>query len=278
MVVSFQKQLQFQKEFLFQSVLFLIDAGIAMGLGYATKSESAFLYAMLTAALVEVFLSFVIFKHKPKLSLDLNKVKEVVNAGKWVTGAGVFSYIFQNIDNLIVGKLLGAAQLGFYQQAYRISTLPVSEAGQIFNKVTFPIFVKMSDDKKRLSSAYLKTFSVAFVLVLLFGILISVFSHQIVLLVLGPNWISVENVLKVLAIYGVFKSLLNSTYSLFLSQKMQRVVMFSELAGIIGIGVFIYPLTIKFGILGTAYSVVFGSLLSLPIIFYNYPKIFKNNQ
>lgn len=275
MEVVFQKTLQFKKEFLYQSVLFFVDATVAIVLGFVTKSESSMLIGMLSAAVFEVVLSFVVFKQKPKILFDISKVKTVINSGKWVTGAGIFSYFFQNIDNIVIGKVLGVTQLGLYQQAYRISTLPVSEIGQIFNKVTFPVFVKISDDKKRLGTAYLKTLLIAFALVLPFGIIISLFSKQIILIVLGPNWLPIEPVLKVLAIYGVFKSLLNSTYSLFLSIKMQRVVMFSELAGIIGIGMFIYPLTNTYGVLGSSYAVLLGSLLSLPIVFINYPKVFN---
>ncbi|KKU08992.1 MAG: Membrane protein involved in the export of O-antigen and teichoic acid [Candidatus Woesebacteria bacterium GW2011_GWB1_45_5] len=275
MAVQFQKTLQFKKEFFFQSALFFVDAAVAIVLGHITKSESAMISGMLAAAGVEVILSFVIFKQKPKLKLDIIKVKKVINAGKWITGAGIFSYFFQNIDNLVVGRLLGTTSLGFYQQAYRISTLPVSEVGQIFNKVTFPVFVKISDERERLKKAYQKTLLMVLGLVLPFGIIVALFSKPIILLLLGPSWLPAEPALKVLAIFGVLKSLLNSTYSLFLSVKLQKIVMFSELAGIIGIIILVFPLTSSYGTLGASYAALFGSLLSLPVIFFNYRKIFR---
>jgi O-antigen/teichoic acid export membrane protein len=222
-----------------------------------------------------VVLSFIIFKKRPRFILDADKVKKVVNAGKWVTGAGIFSYFFQNIDNIVVGKLMGTASLGLYQQAYRISTLPVSEVGQIFNKVTFPVFVNIEGDRARLLAAYKKTLLIIFGLVLPFGIIVTFFSHQIILLILGPSWLPAEPALKVLAIYGVVKSLLNSSYSLFLSVKLQKTVMISELFGIIGIAILIFPLTSIYGILGASYAALFGSLFSLPVILFSFPKIFK---
>jgi len=275
MAVQFQKTLQFKKEFFFQSTLFFVDAFVAIALGYITRSESAMILGMLAAAVVEVILSFIIFRQKPKLRLNLEKVKKVINAGKWVTGAGVFSYFFQNIDNIVVGRVLGTTPLGFYQQAYRVSTLPVSEVGQIFNKVTFPVFVKISDDKERLKKAYKKTLLMVAGLVLPFGLIVALFSKPIILLLLGPAWLSAEPALKILAIFGVLKSLLNSTYSLFLSLKLQKIVMLSELAGIVGIGILIIPLTLGYGILGAAYAALFGSLVSFPLILYHYRKVFK---
>ena len=275
MTVKFQKDLEFKKEFSFQSVLFFADAVVVITLGIITKSESAMIWGMLTAAVLEVIMSFVIFNKRPKLYLDMGKVKKIINAGKWVTGAGIFSYLFQNIDNIVVGKILGTGSLGLYQQAYRISTLPISEVGQIFNKVTFPVFVNISADAERLKNAYKKTLLIIFGLVLPFGLIVTFFSHQIILFILGPNWLPAEPALKVLALFGVLKSLINSSYSLFLSVKLQKIVMTSELIGIIGIGLLIYPLTLRFGILGASYAALLGSLFSLPVILINFPKIFK---
>ena len=112
-------------------------------------------------------------------------------------------------------------------------------------------------------------------LVLPFGILVTVFSHQIINVLLGPNWLPAEPALKVLALYGVLKSLLNSSYSLFLSVKLQKTVMLSEFFGIVGIGILVFPLTSMYGILGSSYAVLLGSLFSLPVVLFNYPKIFK---
>ncbi len=278
MEVQFQKTLKFKKEFLFQSALFLADAAAAITLGFMTKSESALPLGMLTAAVLEVVLSFVIFRKKPRFAVEGDKVRKVISAGKWITGAGTFGYLFQNIDNIVVGRVLGTASLGFYQQAYRISTLPVSEVGQIFNKVTFPVFVKISGEKARLKSAYLKTLLLILGVVLPFGLLVILFSKPIILVLLGPSWLPIEPALKVLAVFGVLKSILNSSYSLFLSLKLQKIVMYSELAGIIGIGALILPLTAGFGILGASYAALLGSLLSIPVIIFNYPKIFRNDN
>jgi O-antigen/teichoic acid export membrane protein len=276
MEVSFQKNLEFGKEFSFQSILFSVDAIVSVMLGIITKSESAFLWGMLVSAIVEVILSFIIFKSRPKFEANIVKIKKVINAGKWITGAGFFGYLFQNIDNIVVGRFLGIAPLGFYQQAYKISTLPITEVGQIFNKVTFPVYVNIAEDLSRLKKAFWKTLMIILGLLLPFGILVFVFSKPLILILLGENWIAVEPALKVLAIFGVVKALLNTSYSLFLSLKMQKTVMLSELWGIIGIGIFIVPLVANFGLVGAGMATIIGVMFSLPIIVFNLIKVFKN--
>lgn len=278
MEVSFQKNLMFMKVFFYQGSLYLIDAGFAIGLGILTRSESAMIIGMLVAAVSEVILSFIIFKDRPRPRLEKDKFMKVINSGKWITGAGIFGYIFQNIDNVVVGRFLGTGNLGFYQQAYSISTLPVSGVSDIFNKVMFPVFVKISEEGKRLRSAFYRAFGIIFVLSFFFGLGLFFFSKPIILIFLGNKWLSIEPVLKILAIFGILKSGLNSTYSLFLSLKMQKTVMLSELFGILGIGAVIYPMVIKYGIVGAGYSTIIAVAFSLPVVLINIRKIFNDYE
>lgn len=275
MEVAYQKNLQFRQEFWYRGFLYFVDAGLAVALGVITRSESSMLLSMLAAALVEVALSFLLFKDRPKLLVEKDKVLEVVRSGKWVTGAGIFGYIFQNIDNITVGKVLGTTSLGFYQQSYSISTLPVTEIGNIFNKVTFPVYVAIGGDKERLKKAFLKTLGAIALMVIPFAILILIFAHPIILIFLGEKWLPIEPVLKILAIFGAFKSMLNFSYSLFLSLKLQKYVMYSELMGIIGMGAAIYPMTLKYGILGAGYSTIIAFLFSLPVVVYELKRVLK---
>lgn len=275
MQITFQKDLLFKKEFLYRGFLYLVDMSVAVVLGIITKSESSMLFSMLISALMEVLLSFVLFKERPKFVLEKNRVREVLNNGKWVTGAGIFNYIFQNIDNFTIGKVLGTTSLGYYQQAYSISTLPVTEVGNIFNKVTLPIYVNISSDKTRLRKAFTRTLAVIGLLVIPFAVLIIFFSHPIILIFLGEKWLSIEPVLKILAVFGALKSILNFSYSLFLSLKLQKYVMFSELSGIAGMLAAIYPMTVKYGIVGAGYSTIIAFACSLPVVIYEIRKVLK---
>lgn len=278
MEVNFQKTLQFSKEFLFRGGLYLTDAVVAVILGFVTKSPSAMVISMLVAAVMEIMVSFTIFKAKPRFEVDWVKVKKVINRGKWITGAGTFNYLFQNIDNIVVGKLLGAAPLGLYQQAYRVSTFPVTQVGEVFNKVTLPVYVQIEGDRRRLRKAFTKTFLVILGLVIPFAFIIYFFSHPLILIFLGDKWLAAEPVLKILAIFGVLKSIVNSSYSLFLSLKEQNIVMYSELFGIIGISASIIPLVNRFGLVGAGYSTIVGALASLPVVLINLKKVFPNEK
>ena len=277
-IVKFQKELAFNKEFWFRSSIFLVDTAFAIALGIITKSEYALIWGMLIAALTEVVVSFFIVKPIPKVEFDYAKVKKIISRGKWITLAGTFEYLFGHIDDIAVGKLLGIAPLGLYQQAYRVSTLPISEVGEIFNKVTFPTYTKISEDKQRLKKAFLKVTSVISLLVIPFGLILFFFSKEVVLVLLGNKWLEASEVLKVLAVFGILKAISNSAYSLFLSLRKQEIITLITLVGILGLSIPLIPLINKFGIVGAGYATIIGTLASAPITLYHLTKIFKNEK
>lgn len=277
-IVKFQKELKFNKEFWFRGALFFVDAGVAISLGVITGSEKALIWGMICSALLEVIISFVIVSPRPKLSLDTNKAKKIIGRGKWITFAGTFEYLFQHLDDIVVGKVLGTSLLGLYQQAYRISTVPIQEVSEVFNKVTFPTYIKIEADKARLKRAYIKVLATIALLVIPFGLILFFFADEVVLILLGNNWLSAVPALKVLAIYGIIKSFLYTAYPVFLSIRRQELVTLVTLVGIIGMGVVLYPLIVSYSIVGAGIATIVGTLVAYPFAAYHLAKIFKDGK
>ncbi|MFZ5932880.1 MAG: lipopolysaccharide biosynthesis protein [Patescibacteria group bacterium] len=277
-IVKFQKELKFNKEFWFRTFLYLVDTTCAILLGIMTRSELAFIWGMFLSAFAEVIISFSVVSPRPFFSFDSEKVKKVIARGRWITLAGTFEYLFQHLDDIIVGKLLGTAPLGLYQQAYRVSTLPISEVGEVFNKVTFPTYAKIAADRQRLKKAFLKITGVIGLLVIPFGFLLFSFSREVIVLLFGEAWLGAVGALKVLAIFGILKALSDSAYSLFLSVKKQEIVTMVTLFGILGLSLPLIPLVNKFGIVGAAYATIVGTLTASPVILYHLKKVLGAGQ
>lgn len=266
--VKFQKSLQFRKQFYYDSSLFLLDTLLAISLAYFTKSENSLIIAMIITAFVEVFISFIVFSPKPKLILDKIKFMEIIKTGKWITGASIANYIFENVDDAFVGRILGSSALGIYQQGYRIASIPASEVGQVFNKVTFPLFVTINNDIKRVKKAFIKTLIVITGLVSIYGLVVFKFADKIVFYLLGDNWIPVIPVLQILAIYGVTKAISNSFFSLFLGIKKEGIVTLTSTIRAVVLISTIYPLIKIFGVLGAGFSAILASVISMPFFIY----------
>lgn len=274
-IVKFQKNLLFAKEFIFRLIIYLLDASVAIIMAVVTHSALSLVYGLLAGAVFEVAFSFIFVKPNPKLRFVKNKLKLIINRGKWVTFAGIFNYLFENIDDAVVGRLLNTTYLGTYQMAYKISSLPMTEVSDVIQKVTFPVYAKIAKDKERLKKAFIKSLVSTTLIVLPIGIILFFFSREVVLVLLGPKWLAVVPVIKVLSFFGVVRAITETTYPLFLSLKKQNHVSLITLFSILGLIITIYPLVKNYDIVGAGFSSLIGALLAIPVTVYLLNRVFK---
>lgn len=274
-VVKFQKDLQFHRDFYFRSSLFFVDSLVVVSLALLTREASSFIFGLIVSGILEVILSFIMVKPVPRIQFNLNIAKEIIQHGKWVTGAGVFNYLFSNSDNIVIGRLLGTGPLGLYQTGYRISTLPITEISDVVSKVVFPVYVKIAGDITRLKRAFLKTTFIISSFSVIFGLILFFFTHELISFVLGPIWLEVVPTVKVLAIFGIIRTISGSPASLFLAVKKQKYVTIATFISFLGLAVSIVPLVSKFGMTGAGISALIGSLLALPFFSYFAWSIFR---
>lgn len=274
-IISLRKDLLFKKEFLLRSFLFFVESLIVIVFAFYFRNPSSFVFGMIGSSFLEVVLSFTLFKQKPCFKFEKSKIKTIVNRGKWVTSSNIFSYLFENLDDVFVGKILNTCSLGIYQVAYRISTLPITEVREAITNVAFPVYSKISKDKDRLKRAYLKTLFPVFALSLTLGFLVFLFSKEIVFLLLGNTWISVVPILRVLAIFGVIRSIVLSSVPVFNSVKKQEYASYVSFLSAVVMILCIVPFINKFGILGAGYSAILGTIVSIPLVMVFLIKSFK---
>ncbi|MBI5044744.1 MAG: lipopolysaccharide biosynthesis protein [Candidatus Levybacteria bacterium] len=278
-IVKYQKNFHFQKEFYYRLVIFLFDSFVAVTLAVLTKDASSFVWGLVAGAILEVFLSFIFLHPRPHFTTNFTHVKRIIHSGKWVTLFGVFNFIAQKGDNIMVGRIMGTTSLGIYEMGYNLSTLPISEVSDVVNKVVFPIYVKIRNDYQRLRIAFFKIMLIVSSVVILFSTTIFLLPKEVIILFLGEKWLDVFPILKILAIYGLLRGILGTTASLFLSLKKQRYVAIMTFVRVITLMVLVYPFTMQWGLHGTSMSALLSVVAEVPIALYYIDKIFlKTNR
>jgi O-antigen/teichoic acid export membrane protein len=273
--IKFQKELKFNYEFWFRTSLYFADAFVSIVVALITHSVYSLAFGLLAGSILEVILSFVFISPRPKLRFNIEHTKEIFHKGKWVTAYGILNYIGENGDNIIVGRVLGATTLGFYQMAYKVSYIPISEISDVVNKVIFPVYSKIGQDRKRLISAFWKTTGVISVLTIAVGTVIFFFPKEIISIILGNQWISVAPVLKILSVYGIVRAALGPASAMFLAIEKQRYVTFVVLIRCLTLVLTIYPFVHLYGMMGAGYSALLSALTEFPVILFLAYKISK---
>jgi PST family polysaccharide transporter len=84
------------------------------------------------------------------------EVRTLVAFGRDLTGFGVINYFARNLDNLLIGRVWGAQQLGFYAKSYQLLLLPLDQINEPITAVAVPALSRLHDDPERYRKAYLR--------------------------------------------------------------------------------------------------------------------------
>jgi lipopolysaccharide exporter len=274
-IVQFQKDLKFSKDFLFRSVIVIVEVSSSIMLAVITRSESALIWSMIISASLEVALSFLFLRPTPKLVFSKGYFSKIIHSGKWVTIAGITNYLFHNADDIVVGRLLNTYSLGLYQMAYKISIFPITEISDVIARVTFPVFVKINNDKKRLQKAFLKTMVIVTVLSVIFGGILFIFTEDLVKLALGEKWIEIVPFLRVLTLFGVVRGISGTTSMLFLSVKKQKYVSVVTTASFVVLMIWIFPLITTYQLMGASVAALLAAICVVPLMIYYTVKVLR---
>jgi teichuronic acid exporter len=99
-----------------------------------------------------------------------------------------FSYLAQNADKFLIGRVLGAGSLGIYTRAAFFATTAATLFGNITRLSVFPAMAQVQEDKERLRNALLKALSVLALLTLPTSAFCIIFAKDLVDLLLGDKW------------------------------------------------------------------------------------------
>lgn len=206
--ILFQKELQFNlmaKIEIAASISALIVATVSAVTGLGVY---ALVYATLTSASVSS--TFYLFKglrvHKPSFVYKHDEIKEYIGFGMYQMGGNAFNYFNTQLDVILIGKLLGADELGVYSIVKQLIMRPARVINPIINKVTFPVMAKVQDDLEQLKNIYLKT--VNYVASVNFPIFISfiILAEPIVIIMFGEKWRAGIPIMQILAIYAMIRA------------------------------------------------------------------------
>jgi PST family polysaccharide transporter len=155
---------------------------------------------------------------RPSSKFSISHFKELFSFGGHVMGSNILNYVDTNVDYLVVGKMIGAAALGYYTLAYNLITFPLQKISKIVTSVTFPAFSKIQDDNQKLKDAYLKV--VQYISLITFPMIAGLFivAPEFIVVIYGSKWVSMILPLQLLCPAGALKSVGTTVGSIILSK------------------------------------------------------------
>ncbi|HEU0299313.1 MAG TPA: oligosaccharide flippase family protein [Longimicrobium sp.] len=256
------KRIEFGRLFWWSVPEVAVGFALAVGVALARRDVWALVAAAVGAQAVATAASYAMMPWRPRLSLRAEAVRRLVHFGKWVGGSRALMFLSLNLDNAVVGRLLGTGALGVYQLAFRIGELGVATFTRAIVQVALPALSQLQGDRGRMRRAFLAMLRVVVAANCAFAAALLLFAHPLVDRLLGPEWLPAVPVLRILAVAMVFRAVVVLTSELFHALRRPRLT-FQVNAARLGVMLLsIVPLTHAYGMPGAALSVLLGGLFA----------------
>ena len=260
-VVYLRKELEFQKQFFYQLSGTVSNLVVALPAAFIFRSAWALVVGLLAANTVMAIVSYLVHDYRPRLSFDLHQGKDLFDYGRWRLASSVLVFLLIQGDDFFLGKLLGVTALGLYQMAYKISNLPATEITHIISQVTFPAYAKMQESVDLLRRGFIQVIQLTTFLSFPVAAGIACLAHPLTSLFLGEDWLSMVPTIQALTLWGLIRSLEAATSPVWMAVGEPHKPAVFQATKVVLLALLIYPLTHRWGILGTALAVVAESVV-----------------
>jgi O-antigen/teichoic acid export membrane protein len=144
---------------------------------------------------------------RPRLYIDQAIFKSMFRFGSFVSIQSILFWLMGKVDNLFVGRFLGAHSLGIYRIGYNYGNLPLQLVGGPFHEVIFPIFCKISNNLYDLREKYLLYIKWISLAIIPTGIAFIFIIPDMVPFLLGSKWSSSIPVIQLIIITSILASI-----------------------------------------------------------------------
>ncbi len=262
-VVELYKKMFFFRDSLYRLSLVIVDLIAAICFALVIKSSMAFVLGMVVTALFEVTITFVFFKDRPQFIYLKSRAKEIYHFSRSLNLSAMLSYAVQNVDNLLVGKLINTTALGIYAQGYSLSHKCNLELAKSVQHATFPVYTKITNDEYRLRQAFWKSTLTSLAGFCLISAPLILFPKFIVQVILGGGkWNGVEVVLPLLAVAGLIQSFILLSQNLFMAGKKYFWLNSTLAVNVITLIFFICLMAPNGGLMGAVNAVIISRLIT----------------
>lgn len=257
-----QRTMGFRRIAQIETAAALLSGAVAVamalkGFGVWSLVSQAFLCALLTSVLSARQSGW-----KTSFAFDRPAWRELRQFSVALTGYNVLNYGIRNLDNLIIGKFIGPAALGFYSRAYNLMLFPIKQMSGAVSRVMFSALSSIQDQADRQRQIYLRTTRLIALATFPLMAGMAVLAEPLILLLFGPSWIESAPILRVLAIVGMLQSVGTTAGWIYTSQGRTDIMFFYSTGAFIVYGL-AFLIGIRWGVLGVAVAYAASNLLIL---------------
>lgn len=182
------------KKFLFKrsSIITVVSITLAYSIGVIFGVFGFGVWSLVVSALLYSFFKLIGYLYSTPIKLHFKiyfkEWKELFSFGFGMILLKVNNYMGSSGLNLFLGKALSIDLLGVFERTYQLKTMPSSYLGNILDKIMFPVMSEIQDEEERLFKVYQHSLGLVNSILMPLAAFLVIFSEEIVIIMLGENW------------------------------------------------------------------------------------------
>jgi len=245
-----------------------------IGIYFAVQGFGAWalVYSAIGNSLITTLIMWINSPWRPQLVFSMVSLRQMFAFGSKLMLAGLLNTIYTNLQQMVIGKKFSKQDLGYYARADQFAQFPSSNITGIFQRVTYPVLCKLSDNNQTLLSAYRRfiRFSAYVIFPLMLGL--GAVAKPLISILLGDKWLFSGTILQILCLsymwYPVHAINLNVLQVKGRSDLFFRVEIIKKV-----VGISILFITMQISVIAMAIGAICSSLTALFINTYYTKKL-----
>lgn len=250
------------KKFFFATLGGTIGAAfIGIGMAYAGFGVWAIVAQNLFNQLVDTIILWVTVKWRPQLVFSFKRLKGLFSYGWKLLVSSLLDTGYNNLRQLIIGKLYTAKDLSFFNKGQSFPNMIVTNINSSIDSVLLPTMSAEQDDKSRVRAMTRRAIKTSTYIMMPLMMGLAVCAEPLVSLILTDKWLPCVPFLRIFcftyAFYPIHTANLNAIKAMGRSDMFLKLEIAKKAFGLV-----VLVSTMWFGVIWMAYSLLLASLFS----------------
>lgn len=258
------RTMQFKKFFFATIWGTLLSAIVGIMLALMGKGVWALVAQKVVNIGVDTLVLWFTVKWRPRLMFSFSRLKNLIAYGWKLLVSALLDTLYNNIRQLIIGKMYSEDSLAFYNQGRQFPDLIVSNINSSIDSVLLPTLSKEQDNNFNVKIMTRRAIKVSTYIMAPLMIGLAFMANNVVAFILTDKWLPCVPFLRIFCISFMFYPLhtanLNAIKALGRSDLFLKLEVIKKIIGLI-----LLMLTMNFGVLAMAYSLLVSTIFSIVI-------------
>lgn len=258
------RQLDFRTQAKAGTVAACLSGIVAIVLGLHGFGVWALVAQALVMAAAMSAMLWLLHPWRPAWAFSGASFRKLFGFGGFHLGSSLLEVAYSKLYTLLIGRVFGARELGFYANAENTRQLPGNFLGSLVARVALPMFSESAHDPKLLRRGIQLSIRGTMLINAPLMLGIAALADPVTVFLFGKQWLPAAAILRILCLGGLLYPIHVINLHALMAQGHARLMFRLELMKK-GIGVFLIVVGAWYGVIGVAWSQVVFSLAVMAI-------------